>query len=284
MSWSYAPTMRPTSRRRERSVPTSTSSISAFDDGWRIDSRTDRGSRASRRDAARSRSRARTTRRARCSIAKRLAHARAAGRAARAPCCWSTRPTAISPTTRPCRWRPRCRSAPSAWRRCRRRTACRAFVSGGPFAATRDLSETLLAAKEQMVICGATLGRSHRRARCSPIGRGCCHRSSPTYASGWRSCRRGSAGRTIFEWVEPSGGVVGLVRFVPGVRGRHRPVLRVAARTTTAPMSVRVTGSSSTTGTFVSATAGRPTPSSRPGSARCPPPQPRRRVDRRTRP
>ena len=75
----------------------------------------------------------------------------------------------------------------------------------------RELAETLLAAKEQVVICGATLdeaiaGRvlSNRAAVLAPILDDV--RARLAIVESWL------AGQAHFEWVRPSGGVVGLVR------------------------------------------------------------------------
>lgn len=82
------------------------------------------------------------------------------------------------------------------------------------WAVCRDpqLAETLLAAKEQMVICGATIdeaiaGRvlSDRERVLTPILADV--RARLDIVRGWM------AGQAVFEWVEPVGGVVGLVRF-----------------------------------------------------------------------
>ena len=84
------------------------------------------------------------------------------------------------------------------------------------WAVCRDpqLAETLLAAKEQMFICGATLDEAiaarvlaDRDRILPPILADARERLAIVRA--WL------AGQDIFEWVEPAGGVVGLVRFVP---------------------------------------------------------------------
>jgi aspartate/methionine/tyrosine aminotransferase len=86
------------------------------------------------------------------------------------------------------------------------------------WAVCRDpgLAETLLAAKEQMVICGPTIdeavaGRvlADRERILPPILDGV--RDHLAVVDAWMS------GTEVFEWVEPSGGVVGLVRFRPKV-------------------------------------------------------------------
>ncbi len=82
------------------------------------------------------------------------------------------------------------------------------------WAVCRDpqLAETLLAAKEQMVICGATLDEAiagqvvaDRDRVLPPILRDMAER--------FEKVRTWMAGQETFEWIEPGGGVVGLVRF-----------------------------------------------------------------------
>jgi DNA-binding transcriptional MocR family regulator len=74
----------------------------------------------------------------------------------------------------------------------------------------------LLAAKEQMVICGATIDEAI-------AGRVLAERARilPPILEDVRArlgiVRNWMRGQHIFEWVEPSGGVVGLVRFAPDV-------------------------------------------------------------------
>jgi len=79
-----------------------------------------------------------------------------------------------------------------------------------------ELATTLLAAKEQIVICGATLdeaiaGRvlAARDRILPPILAEVRERLA--IVSAWM------AGQTTFEWVQPTGGVVGLVRARPDV-------------------------------------------------------------------
>ncbi len=79
-----------------------------------------------------------------------------------------------------------------------------------------ELFETLLGAKEQMVICGATLdeaiaGRvlADRERVLAPILRDV--RARLSIVGEWMQTQ------DTFEWIEPSGGVVGFVRFVSGV-------------------------------------------------------------------
>jgi aspartate/methionine/tyrosine aminotransferase len=83
---------------------------------------------------------------------------------------------------------------------------------------TRDarLRQTLLAAKEQIVITGSVVDETigyeavrQREALLSPIRQ----RS----AVALESTRRWMAGQDIFEWHEPRGGVVGFVRVRPGI-------------------------------------------------------------------
>lgn len=84
------------------------------------------------------------------------------------------------------------------------------------WAVCRDpqLSETLLAAKEQIFICGATLDEAiagrvlEQRARILP----------PILVDArvhLGIVRDWMQSQSDFEWVEPTGGVVGLVRFSP---------------------------------------------------------------------
>jgi len=79
-----------------------------------------------------------------------------------------------------------------------------------------ELAETLLAAKEQMVICGATIDEAiagrvvSDRARILP----------PIIAevrARLAIVRDWMRGQDAFEWIEPAGGVVGLVRFAAHV-------------------------------------------------------------------
>jgi aspartate/methionine/tyrosine aminotransferase len=79
-----------------------------------------------------------------------------------------------------------------------------------------ELAERLLAAKEQVLICGATLDEriagSVLTARAEVL---------PPILEDVRTrlaiVREWMAGQSTFEWVEPAGGVVGLVRFRPDV-------------------------------------------------------------------
>jgi aspartate/methionine/tyrosine aminotransferase len=86
------------------------------------------------------------------------------------------------------------------------------------WAVCRDaqLAETLLAAKEQIVICGATIdeaiaGRvlTDRARILGPI--------LDEVRTRLGIVRKWLAGQDTFEWIEPAGGVVGLVRFRPEV-------------------------------------------------------------------
>jgi aspartate/methionine/tyrosine aminotransferase len=86
------------------------------------------------------------------------------------------------------------------------------------WAVCRDpaLAETLLAAKEQMVICGPTLDEAiaGRVLAARP-------RILPPILEGVRAqlaiVRDWLAGQDVFEWVAPTGGVVGLVRVRPEI-------------------------------------------------------------------
>ena len=78
-----------------------------------------------------------------------------------------------------------------------------------------ELAEKLLAAKEQMFICGATLDEAIAgrvladRARILPPILDDV-RARLAIVRAWMDAQ------VIFEWIEPAGGVVGLVRFRPG--------------------------------------------------------------------
>jgi aspartate/methionine/tyrosine aminotransferase len=84
------------------------------------------------------------------------------------------------------------------------------------WAVTQDaaLAERLLAAKEQMVICGATLDEAIAGAVLTARSK-----VLPPILDDVRTrlaiVRRWMAGQDTFEWIEPGGGVVGLVRFRP---------------------------------------------------------------------
>jgi aspartate/methionine/tyrosine aminotransferase len=87
------------------------------------------------------------------------------------------------------------------------------------WAVCRDpqVAETLLAAKEQMFICGATLDEAiaarvlaDRERILTPILADV--RARLEIVRGWLREQQ------TFEWIEPAGGVVGLVRFKPEVR------------------------------------------------------------------
>ena len=86
------------------------------------------------------------------------------------------------------------------------------------WAVCRDavMAETLLAAKEQMLICGPTLDEAI-------AGRVLAARERilPPILDDVRSrlalVREWMAAQTVFEWIEPCGGVVGLVRVRPDV-------------------------------------------------------------------
>jgi aspartate/methionine/tyrosine aminotransferase len=86
------------------------------------------------------------------------------------------------------------------------------------WAVCRDarLAETLLAAKEQIVICGSTIDEAI-------AGRVLVDRTRilPPILEDVRDrldiVRAWMRGQDIFEWIEPTGGVVGLVRFAPGL-------------------------------------------------------------------
>src|SRR4029078_8220374 len=75
-----------------------------------------------------------------------------------------------------------------------------------------NVAETLLAAKEQMFICGATLGEAiaglvlaDRSRILPPI--------LDEVRNGLGIVSEGMTSQRTFEWITPAGGVVGLVRF-----------------------------------------------------------------------
>jgi aspartate/methionine/tyrosine aminotransferase len=87
------------------------------------------------------------------------------------------------------------------------------------WAVCRDaaIAETLLAAKEQMFICGATLDEAiaarviaERERVLTPI--------LDDVRARLAIVREWMAAQDTFEWVEPAGGVVGFVRFAPAAR------------------------------------------------------------------
>jgi aspartate/methionine/tyrosine aminotransferase len=86
------------------------------------------------------------------------------------------------------------------------------------WAVCRDpqLAETLLAAKEQMFICGATLDEAIAARVLADRAR-----ILPPILDDVRTrlgiVREWMTGQDTFEWIEPEGGVVGLVRFRAGV-------------------------------------------------------------------
>jgi aspartate/methionine/tyrosine aminotransferase len=79
-----------------------------------------------------------------------------------------------------------------------------------------ELAETLLAAKEQMVICGATIDEAiaghvmQDRARILPPILDDV-RARLALVRDWMTSQ------TTFEWIEPAGGVIGMVRARPDV-------------------------------------------------------------------
>ena len=126
--------------------------------------------------------------------------------------------------------------------------------------------ETLLAAKEQMFICGATLdeaiaGRvlADRERVLAPILADVRDRLAIVRA--WMRAQ------DTFEWVEPTGGVVGLVRFAPRMPVDTDRFYDCCSRVT-APTWARGTGSKWTIPTFASASVGRARGSCGPGSRR----------------
>jgi aspartate/methionine/tyrosine aminotransferase len=80
-----------------------------------------------------------------------------------------------------------------------------------------DLAETLLAAKEQMFICGATLDEAIAACVLAARERVLAAIRADVLAR-LAIVRDWMAAQNTFEWVEPAGGVVGFVRFAPAVR------------------------------------------------------------------
>ena len=81
----------------------------------------------------------------------------------------------------------------------------------------RERAEILLAAKEQMVICGATLDEAIAAAVLTARERILAPILDDVRAR-LAIVRAWIEGQDTFEWVEPAGGVVGFVRFAPAVR------------------------------------------------------------------
>jgi len=79
-----------------------------------------------------------------------------------------------------------------------------------------DTFERLLAAKEQVVICGATLDEAIAARVLAGRDR-ILSAIRADVADRLAIVRAWMAGQEVFEWVEPKGGVVGLVRARPGV-------------------------------------------------------------------
>ena len=162
---------------------------------------------------------------------RRAARGGRARRGDRAPCCSSTRPTATSPTASRCRWpptlSPRAISVVVDVEGLRPARAARRL---GRSAATASSRETLLAAKEQMVICGADASTRRSPARCWPTAT----RILPPILDRRRSAPRDRARldrRPGHVRVGRAGGRRRRPRAVPRPsRGRHRPLLRRAAR------------------------------------------------------
>ena len=80
-----------------------------------------------------------------------------------------------------------------------------------------EVAETLLAAKEQMFICGATLDEAIAACVLAERDRVLAPILSDVLAR-LAIVREWIAGQDTFEWVEAAGGVVGFVRFAPSVR------------------------------------------------------------------
>ena len=79
--------------------------------------------------------------------------------------------------------------------------------------------------------------RGDRGAGCSPIASAILAPILDDVRARLAIVRAWMRDQDTFEWIEPAGGVVGLVRFAPRRRGRHRPLLRRAARASTARTS-----------------------------------------------
>ena len=73
------------------------------------------------------------------------------------------------------------------------------------------------AAKEQMVICGATLDEAIAGRVLADRGADPAADPRRRARPARRSCATWMRGQDTFEWIEPAGGVVGLVRFRPDV-------------------------------------------------------------------
>ena len=140
----------------------------------------------------------------------------------------------------------RCRSARSASRRCRRPTACPGLRIGWIACRDRELAETLLAAKEQILICGSAIDEEmaarvlEARPRilpADPRARSARHLASS--ATGWRR-------QDIFEWVEPQRRRRLHAALSRRGRGRRRPLLRSPARRARHLRRARATGSTRT--------------------------------------
>ena len=184
------------------------------------------------------------------------------------------------PRRRRCRWRRRC--SPRVDQRVVDVEGLRAARAAVGWAVCRDaeLAETLLAAKEQMVICGATLdeaiaGTRARRPRRRILPADPRRRAGPPRDR----ARRGWPRQDTFEWIEPD-----RRRRRPRARSRPTSPSTPTASTrccspSTARTSGPATGSRSTTATSGSASAGRPRPSCAPGSAAA---RPRPPAHRRT--
>jgi aspartate/methionine/tyrosine aminotransferase len=80
-----------------------------------------------------------------------------------------------------------------------------------------ETAETLLAAKEQMFICGATLDEAVAARVLAARERVLAPIRSDVLAR-LAIVREWMAGQDTFEWVQPAGGVVGFVRFAPEAR------------------------------------------------------------------
>ena len=156
--------------------------------------------------------------------------------------CSSTRPTASSPTTSHCRWPPGSRERAISVSSMSKTYGLPGLRIGWIACRDPELAETLLAAKEQILICGSTIDEEMAARVLEARGPDPAAdpgedraRTSGSSASGWPR-------QDVFEWVEPKAGVVGMPRF----RAESRSTSTASTRTcspTTAPTSAPATGS-----------------------------------------
>ena len=132
---------------------------------------------------------------------------RAAGRdrraSRRAPGCSSTRPTASSPTASRCRWPPSLSPRAISVSSMSKTYGLPGLRIGWLACRDPELGETLLAAKEQILICGSAIDEEMAAPGARPSASGSCRRSARRSRATSRSSAGGSRARTAFEWVEP---------------------------------------------------------------------------------